>query len=132
MKNPGRPSSYTPDLARQAELICRLGATDAQLAEILDVHPDTLRRWRSRHPAFAAATRAGRAIADLQVTMGLYRAAIGYEHKETRVSVLRGKPFSIEITRHQHPQVAAALQWLRVRDPAWRMPYRRRDDGTDS
>lgn len=131
MKNTGRPSSYTPDFARQAELICRLGATEAQLAEIFAVHPETLRRWRARHPAFAEAMRAGRAMADLQVTMGLYRAAVGYEHKQTRVALHRGKPVSFEITRHQHPRVSAALQWLRVRDPAWRMPYRRRDDGTD-
>jgi hypothetical protein len=131
MKSTGRPTSYTPDHARQAELICRLGATDAQLAGIFAVHPETLRRWRARYPAFAEAVRAGRAMADLRVTMGLYQNAVGYDQKVTRVSLHRGKPVSIEITRHQHARVGAALQWLRVRDPAWRMPHRRRDDGTD-
>ncbi len=131
MKSTGRPSSYTPDHARQAELICRLGATDAQLAEIFSVHPETLRRWRARHPAFAEAMRAGRAMADLRVTLGLYQNAIGYDRTETRVALHRGKPVSFEVTRHQPARVGAALQWLRARDPAWRMPCRRRDDGTD-
>ena len=37
MKSAGRPTSYTPERARQVRLICQLCATDAQLAEILGV-----------------------------------------------------------------------------------------------
>jgi transposase-like protein len=131
MKEAGRPTSYTPDRARQARLICELGATDAQLAAILGVHHDTVRRWRMRYPDFAEASRAGRAMADLRARLDLYRNAIGYDYTETRVYLRRGQAVPVEVTRHKHAQTGAALQWLRVRDPAWRTP-RRRDDGSVS
>ena len=128
MKNAGRPTSYTPDRARQALLVCQLGATDAQLAEIFGVHHDTLRRWRLRYPDFAEAVRVGRERADLRVRLDLYGNAIGYDYTETRVFLRGDKAVPVEVVRHKHAQTSAALQWLRVRDPAWRAP-RRPDDG---
>lgn len=132
MKSAGRPTSYTPERARQARLICQLGATDAQLAEILGVHHATVRRWRERYPEFAEAWQDGRADADLRAQCDLYRNAIGYDYTETRVFLRRGQAVPVEVTRHKHAQTGAALQWLRVRNPDWRTPHRRPDGGAGS
>jgi len=131
MKSAGRPTSYIPERARQARIICQLGATDAQLAEILGVHHATVRRWRERYPDFAEASRAGRAAADLRAQLDLYRNAVGYDYTETRVFLRRGQAVPVEVTRHKHAQTGAALQWLRLRDPA-RRKLNRRDDGAAS
>ncbi|HSI19162.1 MAG TPA: hypothetical protein VK980_15420 [Sphingomonas sp.] len=130
MKRTGRPTSYTPDHARQAKLICELGATEEQLAAIFAVHHDTVRRWRLRYPDFAESLRAGRESADLRAELNLYRNAIGYDYTETRVFLRRDRAVPVEVTRHKHAQTGAALQWLRLRDPAWRAPPRRADDGS--
>ena len=87
--------------------------------------------WRLRYPDFAEAARAGRDVADLRAQLHLYRNAIGYDYTETRVFLRRGEAVPVEVTRHKHAQTGAALQWLRVRNPAWRTPQRR-DDGSAS
>lgn len=123
MKPIGRPTSYSPDRARQARLIYQLGATDEQVAAVFDVHPETLRRWRLRYQDFDAATRAGRQVADTRALLNLYGNAIGYSYTETRVFLRRGRAVPVEVTRHKHASTGAALQWLRIRLPGWRTPY---------
>lgn len=133
MKPPGRPTAYTPDHARQARLIYETGATDEVVARILGVHPETLRRWRARHPAFDEAARAGETVADDRVLLSLYRRALGYDYTESRAFLPHGsgRPVTVEVKRHRAGDVRAAVQWLRQRRVGAWAEDRGRDDKAD-
>jgi hypothetical protein len=120
MKNTGRPTRYTPDHALRARMAWEIGATDAQVAFLLGVSESTLARWRALHPAMAEARMAGRDDADMRVTYALYRRAVGYEYRETRILLPFGakEPLAIPVTRHKHAESAAAFRWLALRRPA--------------
>jgi hypothetical protein len=54
----GRPSSYRPEYAVQAEKFCRLGATDRELADFFEVSEQTINAWKEAHPEFLESLRA--------------------------------------------------------------------------
>jgi hypothetical protein len=120
MTRTGRPTRYSPEHARQARLAYELGWTDDQVADLLAVHPDTLRNWRLRHADFAEAKAAGRARANRRVEFSLYRRAIGYDYTETRVFLPFGakEPVVVPVTRHKHADVPAGFRWLAITEPA--------------
>lgn len=119
MTNTGRPTRYTPDHAQRARMAWEIGATDAQVAFLLAVSASTLARWCARYPAMAEARAAGRDDADMRVTYALYRRAVGYEYRETRILLPFGakEPLVIPVTRHKHAESAAAFRWLALRQP---------------
>ncbi|MEO7424958.1 MAG: helix-turn-helix domain-containing protein, partial [Fibrobacteria bacterium] len=43
----GRPTTYRPEYAEQARKLCRNGATDREIADILGVCVRTFYRWRA-------------------------------------------------------------------------------------
>jgi len=96
-----------------------LGYTDDDVAALLHVHPDTLRRWRHAHRDFADAKVEGRERADLRVQFSLYRRAVGYDYTEQRVFLPFGakEPVTVSVTRHKHGESAAAFRWLALRKP---------------
>jgi hypothetical protein len=51
-RSAGRPSSYRPEFADQARKLCRLGATDEQLADFFGISDRTMKRWEADHPEF--------------------------------------------------------------------------------
>lgn len=117
MTNPGRPTRYTADHAQLARHIYETGTTDEDVAHILCVHPDTLRRWRERYPEFDEACRAGKQVADKRVLFSLYRRAIGYDYTETKAFMPLGakEPVMAQVTRHRPADVRAAIFWMRKR-----------------
>ncbi|MDH7973296.1 hypothetical protein QH494_13990 [Sphingomonas sp. AR_OL41] len=119
MKNTGRPTRYTADHALRARMAWEIGATDAQVAFLLGVSASTLARWCARYPAMPEAREAGRDDADMRVTYALYRRAVGYEYRETRILLPFGakEPLAIPVTRHKHAESAAAFRWLALRRP---------------
>ena len=48
----GRPSKYQPSFNARAEKLCRLGATDKDLADFFEVSEMTINNWKLKHPAF--------------------------------------------------------------------------------
>jgi hypothetical protein len=46
-RNPGRPSDYFPEYVDQAAMLCRLGATDANIADFFE------KEWRARRDSNA-------------------------------------------------------------------------------
>jgi len=42
-----RPSDYSEDFCVQVEKLCRLGATDEQIADFFCVHVATIYRWQA-------------------------------------------------------------------------------------
>lgn len=48
----GRPTDYQESYNEQAEKLCKLGATDAELADFFDIAESTLNNWKSEYPEF--------------------------------------------------------------------------------
>ena len=131
--NQGRHTRFTPEHAEQARLAYEIGASDEEVARLLRIHLATLYRWRERYPDFAEATQAGKDDADMRVKLAMYRRAIGYDYRQTKVFLPLGakQPVTAEVTRHVPADPHLAMQWLRIRRPAqWREP-REPDDNSD-
>jgi hypothetical protein len=115
---------YEPDYAEQARNLCRLGATDEELAEHFEVCVRTIYRWRNSHEEFAEAVIAGKEHADARVERALYSRAVGCRVERVKVFRHAGDPDPV-YARYQvdlAPDVNAALQWLRARQPRkWRV-----------
>lgn len=113
----GRPTRYAPEHAETARLYYESGATDQQVANMLRVHLATLYRWRELHPEFAEAAQAGKDDADARVQFAMYRRAIGYDYRETRMAIPAGatEPMAGEITRHMPADTRVGMHWLRIR-----------------
>lgn len=121
MKKPGRPSSYKPEFASQAEKLCKLGATDRQLADFFGVSEQTINAWKIAHPAFLESLKAGKEQADAAVADRLYQRAMGYEHPEVHITNYQGEITMTPITKIYPPDTTAAIFWLKNRRPEqWR------------
>lgn len=111
----GRPSAYKPDYAEKAAKICKLGATDAELADIFGVSTVTLNAWKHGYPEFLNALKVGKGEADDRVERSLFQRAIGYSHPDTHVSNYQGHITLTPITKHYPPDTVAAIFWLKNR-----------------
>lgn len=117
----GRPSGYRPEFATQAEKLCRLGATDQEIADFLGVSYRTVCAWKGAHPAFMQALKAGKAQADAEVAEKLYRRALGYSHKAVKIMQYEGETIEVEYIEHYPPDTTACIFWLKNRRPdLWR------------
>jgi hypothetical protein len=109
---------YEPEFADQARTMCRLGATDEELAEHFEVCVRTIYRWRNTQEEFAEAVIAGKEHADARVERALYSRAVGCTVERTKVFKSAGEdPVYATYQHHLPPDPNAALQWLRVRQP---------------
>jgi hypothetical protein len=71
--NKRRPIRFNPDHSDLARKFCMLGATNEDLARLLEVPRETVDAWLAEVPEFAAAVRAGRDVADATVAERLCR-----------------------------------------------------------
>ena len=115
----GRPTAYRPHFAEQARKLCRNGATDREVADILGVCVRTFYRWRAEHDAFSDALSAGKDLADDRVERALYERACGYEYDDVKIFNPAGAkgPVIVPVTVHVPADVGAAKQWLATRRP---------------
>lgn len=118
----GRPTDYKPEYAEQAEKLCRLGATDAELADFFEVSDRTIYRWQSRHDEFCQALKAGKEFADERVERSLYHKAVGYSFDAEKVFQHQGEILRAPYREHIPPSDTAAIFWLK---------NRRKDDWRD-
>ena len=86
----GRKTIFRKELIKQAEALAAEGFTRPKIAAFLGVSARSLNRWSNRHPAFGQALKRGRAKADNEVEVSLYKRATGYAHPETKVFCLDG------------------------------------------
>ena len=121
-KNPvGRPSSYREEYAAQAEKLCKLGATDAELAEFFEVDEATIHRWKHSHGEFCESIKKGKTIADAEVASKLFHRATGYEHPEDDIRVVNGEIVITPTIKHYPPDTIAGIFWLKNRQKGkWR------------
>lgn len=117
----GRPSKYAAAFVAQAEKLCRLGATDIEIADFFEVDVRTLYRWKGQHEAFCQALKAGKDVSDERVERSLFSRANGYEHDEVDIRVVAGAIVQTQVRKFYAPDTTAAIFWLKNRRPeAWR------------
>ncbi len=124
MKEPrkqGRPSKYRDEFPEQARKLCLLGATDADMARFFEVSLATLNNWKHEHPAFLDALKAGKELADANVSESLYKRATGYSHPDVHISNYQGAITITPIVKHYPPDPTSMIFWLKNRRPdLWR------------
>ena len=117
----GRPSKYDPKYVEQAEKLCLLGATEAEVADFFKVDVVTIYRWKVAHPEFCNALKVGKEAADNRVEQSLYHRALGYSHKAVKIFNDQGAPLEVEYTEHYPPDTTACIFWLKNRRrDSWR------------
>jgi hypothetical protein len=124
-KNPakmGRPSSFRPEFVKMARHLCKLGATDADLADAFEVSIPTIDTWKAKHPDFLGSLKAGKAEADGRVEQSLYQRAVGYSFNSEKIYCNKdGEVTRVPIVEHVPPDVTAQIFWLKNRKPSeWR------------
>lgn len=116
-----RPTKFKPEFVAQAEKLCRLGATDIEVADFLEVDVRTLYRWKGEHEEFCQALKAGKDVSDERVERSLFSRATGYEHDEVDIRVVGGGIVETPIRKFYPPDTTAAIFWLKNRKPEqWR------------
>ena len=68
----GRPTEYKEEYCEQAERLCKLGATDKDLASFFDVCEATINNWKTDYPEFLESIKAGKILADVKVANNLF------------------------------------------------------------
>ena len=97
--------------------MCKLGATDAQLARAFEVTSVTIWNWRRRHKEFADATKEGKAFFDEQVVRALAQRAVGYSYDQEQLKVVNGVIERRWVRKYIPPDVRACQFWLNNRCP---------------
>lgn len=125
IKKLGRPSGYKPEFAAQAAKLCRLGSTDAQLADFFNVSLRTIDNWRNQHEDFMQSLKVGKAYADDLVERSLYQLAVGYEYEAVKVFCSEGQETIVPYREKMPPCKTSAIFWLKNRRPKeWRDVWR--------
>ena len=121
MTSIGRPSKFDPAFVGQAEKLCKLGATDLELADFFEVHVATIHRWKADYPEFCDALKTGKQAADERVERSLYAKATGYTFDSVKIFQYEGTPVEVPYREHIPPDTTAAIFWLKNRRPQeWR------------
>jgi hypothetical protein len=119
----GRPTIYRPELATLARKLALLGATESEMADLLNIHESTLSNWMGKHSEFSSAVKSGKLQADAEVAERLFSRATGHSHEAMKIFMPAGAeaPVYAPFTAHYPPDTKAALAWLSRRQPGlWR------------
>lgn len=112
---------WKPEFVEQAKKLCRLGATNQEMADFFEVGRDTIQHWLRDNEEFKQACKDGKALADAKVAEALYRRALGYKAKAVKHFVDKGEILEAHYIEHYPPDTTACIFWLKNRRPdAWR------------
>ena len=117
----GRPTKYRPEFAKQARKLCKLGATNQDLADFFEVDIATIWHWQTNHKPFFSALKVGKEEADERVKRSLFHKATGYSFDTEKIFLRDGKIIRAKTREHVPPSDTACIFWLKNRQPAeWR------------
>lgn len=111
----GRPTDYKVEYNEQVIKLCRLGATDGELADFFNVCEATINNWKRDFPEFLESIKKGKIEADMNVVNSLYKRATGYEHDEDKIFNNNGEPLIVPTIKHYPPEPTAIIYWLNNR-----------------
>lgn len=133
LSNPvGRPTKYDPVFPEQAEKLCKLGATDKELADFFEITESTLNEWKLSKDDFSESIKRGKILADANVAESLYKRANGYSHPDVDIKVIEGQIVETELIKHYPPDTAAGIFWLKNRQRGkWRDKIEVESDNTN-
>ena len=117
--------AYTADSAgkyfesydSQAYDMALLGLVDSEIAEVIGVSTGILQTWIAKHQSFRDALSSGRDGANAKVAKSLYRKALGYRHKETKVFCSQGEIITEDVIKQYPPDTQACIYWLKTKCP---------------
>lgn len=110
-----RPSKFKPEFIEQARKLCKLGATDRELADFFGVTEKTLNNWKLESDEFLQSLKSGKDEADDRVERSLFARAVGYEHDDLDIRVVEGRIEQTPIVKRYPPDTTAAIFWLKNR-----------------
>lgn len=123
----GRPTKYQPAYPKTAAKLCKLGATDIEMADFFGVTVSTLNLWKQTHPEFSASIKVAKEAADTRVERSLYERATGYSFDSVKIlTVSLGNNSGSEVQQvpyreHVPPDATSMIFWLKNRQPTkWR------------
>tara|TARA_R110000822_G_scaffold132863_1_gene270102 strand:+ start:509 stop:1000 length:492 start_codon:yes stop_codon:yes gene_type:complete len=117
----GRPTEYLKVYNEQGRKLGLLGYTDKKIADFFGVSETTLNNWKNKYPSFLESLKAGKEVADMEVTASLYERAIGYSHMETKVFNNQGEILTHNVKKIYPPDPISIKYWLNNRQPeTWR------------
>lgn len=117
-KNNGRPTEYKSSYNLQVQKLCKLGATDKDIADFFNVCEATINNWKKEYPRFLESIKKGKVIADIKVSESLFKRATGYKHKEDKFFCYEGQIITQKTTKHYAPDTTAMIFWLKNRKPS--------------
>ncbi len=110
----GRPSKFKPEFVEQAAKLCKLGATDKDLADFFEVSINTVENWKANEE-FLGSLKSGKDVADDRVERSLYQRAVGYTYDAVHFSSFQGAVTATQYREHVPPDVTAQIFWLKNR-----------------
>ena len=117
----GRPTKYDSEYNFQVEKLCKLGATDKEIADFFSVDESTINNWKNDYPEFLESIKKGKIEADSNVAHSLYHRATGYSHEDTDIRVVDKEIVETPIIKYYPPDPTAAIFWLKNRrSKEWR------------
>lgn len=106
---------YDPKYAGFAREMCRLGATDMEVARGLGVSLSVVWRWQAKYEDFFKAFIENKDFCDERVERSLYQRAVGYSYPNVKIFNNGGEPVVVPYIEHVIPDVAAQSKWLKAR-----------------
>jgi hypothetical protein len=116
-------SKYQPSFTIDARRIMGEGKCEYDVAQALEVHPDTFSQWKKDHEPLRLAIEAGRQDSYNRAERALFERAIGYSHPEEKLLVVsngQGQGSSVErhkTTQHYPPDPTALKYYLGNKRP---------------
>ena len=90
-KNPGgRPTKLNKQVLQLVEKLAKLGITNDEIANVLEVSRDTVYHWQKTNQKFSDALRKGKEFADANIASRLYDRAMGFEHDSEEIKIVGG------------------------------------------
>lgn len=117
LKKRGPKNKFDPGFIKQAEKLCALGATDAEMADFFDVSVRTLNTWKIEYPEFLQSIKDAKEAADNRVERSLYQRAVGFSHDAVKIFMPANAvaPVYAPYREQFPPDTAAAIFWLKNR-----------------
>ncbi len=115
VSNAHHADKYDPKYAGFAREMCRLGATDMEVARGLGVSLSVVWRWQAKYEEFFKACVESKDFCDERVERSLYQRAVGYSYPNVKIFNNNGEPVVVPYIEHIIPDVAAQKHWLRAR-----------------